>query len=357
MMLTSLFDALPLSVLALLSLAPAGYASAAASTSEGIRLPAALPDTLPSCPVPGPRRDPEPGHVHPARTPGRMEGGSAHGITLNTLDQATLEALVAESHRHGLKAVVHVSTVDDAVRAFEAGADGLVHIWVDRTPSTDLLGQMAERGMFVVPTLTVLESVRGVASGRDLLRDEALAGLLTPGARVHREMELLVGMGPSPLEALRSATSIPARAFHLEGRGMIASGSRADLVLVEGGAGGSSHALRITGELRTGAPFPWAGAMLFRGAQPMAPADLSTVSGLSFQARGEGPAFQLFVFTQGGGAVPTPQAFSVGEEWAEVFVPWSAFPGVDPWEITGIGISAGPAVGAFDLWVDGVILR
>jgi len=40
-----------------------------------------------------------------------LEDGSVHGITFNTLDQATLEALVTESHRHGLKAVVHVSTM------------------------------------------------------------------------------------------------------------------------------------------------------------------------------------------------------------------------------------------------------
>ncbi len=424
-----------------------------------------------------------------------LEDGSTHGTTMNTLDQATLEALVTASHRHGLKAVVHVATLEDAVRALEAGADGLVHIWVDRAPSPALSEKMAAREMFVVPTLTVLESVRGVASGRGLLEDAAVGALLAPparqslgssfpagpgtsweairesiealdaagvrilagsdapnpgtthGASVHRELELLVEMGLTPLEALRSATSIPARAFDLEGRGVIAAGSRADLVLVdgdptrdiaatrrivgvwkeghafdheglrtrvatlveeasapapapemvngvipvsdfddgtpttgfgagwsetsdamaggastatmevvEGGAGGSSHALRITGELMTGAPFPWAGAMLSPGPQPMAAADLSATSGISFQARGEGPGFQVFVFTQGGGAVPMSQPFSVGDEWAEVFLPWSAFPSADPTEIIGIVISAGPAVGAFDLRVDQVIL-
>jgi imidazolonepropionase-like amidohydrolase len=425
-----------------------------------------------------------------------LEDGSAHGISLNTLDQATLEALVAESDHHGLRAVVHVSTMEDAVRAFEAGADGLVHIWVDEAPTPDFAAKMAEWGMFVIPTLTVMESVRGVASGQGLLGDEPLLRLLPPGARqslgssfpagpgtswdaireslgalhqagvpilvgsdtpnpgtthgasVHRELELLVEMGLSPLEALRSATSIPAWAFGLEGRGIVASGSRADLVLVEGdptrditatrrivgvwkeghafdhdgrrarvaamvaeagapppapemadgvipvsdfddgtlatpfgagwsetsdamaggsstarlevvegGAGGSSHALRISGELKTGAPFPWAGAMFSPGAQPMAPADLSAASGIAFQARGTGPGFQLFLFTRGGGALPSSQPLPVGEVWAELFVPWSAFANVDPAEITGIVISAGPEVGVFDLWVDQVSFR
>jgi imidazolonepropionase-like amidohydrolase len=43
-----------------------------------------------------------------------------------------------------------------------------------------------------------------------------------------------VGAGLTPLEALRAATSTPARAFGLTDRGRIATGLRADLVLVEG---------------------------------------------------------------------------------------------------------------------------
>ena len=54
------------------------------------------------------------------------------------------------------------------------------------------------------------------------------------GASIHRELELLVRAGLSPLEALRAATSVPARAFALHDRGRIAPGLRADLVLVDG---------------------------------------------------------------------------------------------------------------------------
>src|SRR5258706_752781 len=48
------------------------------------------------------------------------------------------------------------------------------------------------------------------------------------------EMELLVRAGLTPVEALRAATSAPAAAFHLDDRGQIAAGKRADLVLVNG---------------------------------------------------------------------------------------------------------------------------
>jgi imidazolonepropionase-like amidohydrolase len=43
-----------------------------------------------------------------------------------------------------------------------------------------------------------------------------------------------VEAGLTPVEALRSATGEPAGYFGLTGRGVIASGKRADLLLVEG---------------------------------------------------------------------------------------------------------------------------
>ena len=51
---------------------------------------------------------------------------------------------------------------------------------------------------------------------------------------MHREMELLVSAGLSPLEALRAATSAPADAFELKDRGRIRKGLRADLMLING---------------------------------------------------------------------------------------------------------------------------
>ncbi|MNO00645.1 allantoinase [compost metagenome] len=47
-------------------------------------------------------------------------------------------------------------------------------------------------------------------------------------------MQLLVQAGFTPVEALQSATSKPARRFGLQDRGRIAEGLRADLVLVDG---------------------------------------------------------------------------------------------------------------------------
>jgi imidazolonepropionase-like amidohydrolase len=56
----------------------------------------------------------------------------------------------------------------------------------------------------------------------------------TYGASEHVELALLVRDGLSPVQALAAATSVPAQTFHLEDRGWIRPGMRADLVLVEG---------------------------------------------------------------------------------------------------------------------------
>lgn len=54
------------------------------------------------------------------------------------------------------------------------------------------------------------------------------------GVGIHRELELLVKAGLTPTEALKAATSTPAKIFSLKDRGRIAVGLRADLLLVKG---------------------------------------------------------------------------------------------------------------------------
>lgn len=55
------------------------------------------------------------------------------------------------------------------------------------------------------------------------------------GISIHHELSLYVyRCGLSPVEALRSATSVSARRFCLADRGKIATGLKADLLLVKG---------------------------------------------------------------------------------------------------------------------------
>jgi imidazolonepropionase-like amidohydrolase len=56
-----------------------------------------------------------------------------------------------------------------------------------------------------------------------------------PGHSLHRELELYVRAGFTPMEAIQSATVVPARVMHLDGEvGTIDPGKRADLLVVDG---------------------------------------------------------------------------------------------------------------------------
>ncbi len=210
-----------------------------------------------------------------------LEDGSPYGRQIPTLDKATLTAVVQAAHKDHKLAVVHISTEEAAKEAIEAGADGLVHIFTDRAPEPGFAALLKKHKAFVTPTLTVVESTTGIASGKALpddarlspyLKDDEVSNLrrgfpgrkldfqnalaavrqlekegvpilagtdspnpgTTHGASIHRELELLVSAGLSPTEALAAATSTPARIFGLKDRGRIAIGLRSDLVLVKG---------------------------------------------------------------------------------------------------------------------------
>jgi imidazolonepropionase-like amidohydrolase len=56
-----------------------------------------------------------------------------------------------------------------------------------------------------------------------------------PGHSLHRKLELHVQAGMTPLEAIQSATIVPARAMNLDRQaGTVEAGKRADLILVAG---------------------------------------------------------------------------------------------------------------------------
>ena len=73
-----------------------------------------------------------------------------------------------------------------------------------------------------------------ILAGSDVSEPLPMLGGLAHGASLHRELQLLVQAGFTPVEALGAATSVPARRFALADRGRIVPGARADLLLVDG---------------------------------------------------------------------------------------------------------------------------
>lgn len=211
------------------------------------------------------------------------DDGKTYGMAIPTVSRETLAAIIRAAHARDKLAVVHAASLANCREALEAGADGLAHLHFDAAFDPDFGRLAAGQKAFVVPTLSVLASMNGSPDPAGIAGDEALAPYLkeedllllrqkpgfgtsagsyaaaektlrqirgsgvpvlagtdTPnpgtafGAALHGELELLVKAGLTPLEALKSATSVPADVFGLKEMGRIAPGCRADLVLVEG---------------------------------------------------------------------------------------------------------------------------
>jgi imidazolonepropionase-like amidohydrolase len=216
-----------------------------------------------------------------------VEEGTVFGHPgLPQLSNAIIEEAVSAAHDHGRMAIAHALTLSAAERVVRAGVDGLAHIFIDKPHTEAIVQLIAQRQTFVTPCLTLNASIMG-GNGKALADDPRVASKLSPtwrrslssgmdtwrkssfqnvlrtvaalhkagvdilagtdasapapglgglahGASLHDELQQLVRAGLTPVEALRAATSTPARCFDLRDRGRIAPGLRADLVLVAG---------------------------------------------------------------------------------------------------------------------------
>ena len=233
------------------------------------------------------------------------DDGRATGSKQPTISKEVMAALVTAAHRRGKLAIVHTVSLQEARDAIEAGADGLAHVFADEMPDPEFGRFVAAHHAFVIPTLTVIESICELPTGAPLVKDDRLAPYLplsaisalqrgfsfdreyphhyaaaqeaigqlkaagvpllagtdasnpgtAHGASMHRELELLVQAGMTPTEALAAATSVNAALFGLQDRGRIAPGQRADLLLVRGDPTSDIQATRaIAGVWKCGVP-------------------------------------------------------------------------------------------------------
>lgn len=130
-----------------------------------------------------------------------------------------------------------------------------------------------------------------------------------------------------------------------------------DFKVVDGGANESRGSLSITGEIRPGVAYAWAGAMFFPGDAPMAPANLSSKKEISFWAKGDGKEYRVMFFATSQGYMPAIRSFVAGAEWKQFTFPISAFNGMDGSDVTGIFFGGGPEPGSFSFQIDDVRLN
>ena len=169
-----------------------------------------------------------------------------------------LLALVEEAHRAHVRVAAHTYSDEAAKLAISVGVDSIEHgLYL----TDDTLKQMADKGIYYVPTLMVYEMWRDneifqpvpdakrlqmantvrehIATYQRALRDHVKIAFGTdtfekPGTN-SEELVLMVRYGMSPAEALRAATSVSATLLDIaDVTGSLEAGKSADMIAVDG---------------------------------------------------------------------------------------------------------------------------
>jgi imidazolonepropionase-like amidohydrolase len=189
-------------------------------------------------------------------TTGGASSRAGHGPRDAAFDLDEMRALVDESHALGRRVMCHALGGLGLRLALEAGVDSIEHgCYLDEDP--ELIPMMAERGTFLVPTLTVYvyhseskaphvrERARALREHHlNTIRRAMAAGVKVvagtdAGGHGHppnaMEIEYLVAAGLTPMQAIQAATGWAAECLGLEHQiGAVEKGRRADLVVVDG---------------------------------------------------------------------------------------------------------------------------
>jgi len=214
-----------------------------------------------------------------------------HG-TMPEMTPEIYKAVIDEAHQKHLRVAAHEYALDDAKQLVTDGVDVLAHSVRDQVVDDAFIESMKQHKVWYVPTFTVDESFfvyagrpafmqtaffqeaagpkllakfnapgyaekinqdpptaqhrKDFAIGQQNLKklfdagvnvgfgtdSGALPGRI-PGFAEHRELELMVQAGLTPMQAITAATGENAKLLHTPDRGTIAVGKRADLLVLD----------------------------------------------------------------------------------------------------------------------------
>jgi imidazolonepropionase-like amidohydrolase len=199
-------------------------------------------------------------------------------------------AIIDEAHKHDIRVNAHVFYLADAKGLVAAGIDGFTHMVRDKDMDDEVVQAIVKRRVVIMPTLQNTErgrntepptalaawvngparnalgpelvaKVLGGYSGRTAAQASAareryailqrsLAKLSSAGARIvlggdtglqddpfgfaeHRELELMVEAGMTPMQAIVAATSNGAEYLGLRTAGILVPGKQADFIILD----------------------------------------------------------------------------------------------------------------------------
>ncbi len=168
--------------------------------------------------------------------------------------EAEMRAVVEEAVRHGLKVAAHAHGTAGIKAAVRAGVTSIEH---GSMLDDEAIALMKARGTYLVPTTYLVDAIdmnalpppiRAKAESvlplaRESLRKAIAAGVkvafgtdaaVYPHGHNARELAVYVKLGMTPIQAIRSATTVAAEALGVTDRGAIEAGLLADLVAVPG---------------------------------------------------------------------------------------------------------------------------
>jgi imidazolonepropionase-like amidohydrolase len=173
------------------------------------------------------------------------------------LTPAEMAALVDESHRLRKKVAVHCHGDQAAREAIEAGVDSIEH---GSFMKPETLAMMKKKGTFLTPTLMATEWIMGkidnyppalqakakaaAAARSEMFRNAVKMGIkisfgtdaaVYPHGQNAKEFKLMVDLGMTPIDALKSATANDAELLGVgQKAGTLEKGKLADVIAMSG---------------------------------------------------------------------------------------------------------------------------
>ena len=173
------------------------------------------------------------------------------------LTPAEMAALVDESHRLRKKVAVHCHGDQAAREAIEAGVDSIEH---GSFMKAETVTMMKKRGTFLTPTLMASEWIMGkldnyppalqakakaaTAARSEMFRNAVKMGVkisfgtdaaVYPHGQNAKEFKLMVDLGMTPIDALKSATANDAELLGIAQKvGTLEKGKLADVIAMPG---------------------------------------------------------------------------------------------------------------------------